>query len=113
MFEPAIGNRDDFQSFNLEECKVLSLESFAAEAGINKIDLLKMDCEGAEYDIFISSIEFIRQRVFSLFIEVHKVPGKMSILEFKNFLKINNLIVETGILGRVFFVRNLNLVLPS
>jgi FkbM family methyltransferase len=104
-----IGATTDFKSSNIEECQVLSLQSFAALAGVDSIDLLKMDCEGGEFDIFLNSLDFILKKISYLFIEVHEISGGMPILKFKSFLEQHNLVVDAVILGRTFFVRNLNI----
>ncbi len=42
-----------------EKVRVTTLALFMGEQGIQRIDLLKLDCEGAEWDILPSSIEIL------------------------------------------------------
>ena len=46
--------------------KATNLEKYCSENKIEQIDLLKMDCEGAEYEIFynLSDRPFIRSNTF-------------------------------------------------
>jgi len=46
------------------------------ERGCPKIDLLKIDCEGGEYDIFEGIDERLLPSVGSLIMELHPIPGK-------------------------------------
>jgi len=95
-------------SKNSEKCQIVTLESFCQDEGINAIDLLKMDCEGGEHKIFNQSLKFIKEKVRSIFVEVHCLPGERTVFEFKQFLIENNFSVEAEIYGRTFFATNLN-----
>jgi FkbM family methyltransferase len=49
----------------------ISIADIFEENGIERCDLLKMDCEGAEYDIFYSCIDTIFTRINQIAMEVH------------------------------------------
>lgn len=51
------------------------LSTFASKHSIDRIAMLKMDIEGAEYDILEADIEFVRESVDALFLEFHRVDG--------------------------------------
>ena len=50
----------------------LTLGQVMDENGINKCDLLKMDCEGAEYDILYNCPPEYLQRIDQIAMEVHR-----------------------------------------
>lgn len=91
------------------KCEMVTLEKFCDDRHIKTVDLLKIDCEGGEYDIFNHSLEFIKKNVKSVFAEVHYISKEKNIGEFKEFAEKNNFRVEAEILGRTLFLRNLNL----
>lgn len=49
----------------------VSLPQLAAEHGLARIDLLKVDAEGAEYEILLPHARFLRARVDRLIVEAH------------------------------------------
>lgn len=52
--------------------KIISFQKYCTENNISKINLLKLDCEGAEYDILTEeSIEFIKKTVHKISMEYH------------------------------------------
>jgi len=61
--------------------KTIKFKNFIKENNIEKIDLLKVDCEGGEHDIFIEeNLEYFRDKVSKIIIEYH---GKNeNIIEF-------------------------------
>jgi len=79
------------------DIKTVTLKSFCDTERIDKIDFLKMDCEGSEFEI-IQSDESILQRVNKLIMECHPYNGNtvqkmVSTLEtngFKVTRKSNN-----------------------
>ena len=53
--------------------ETVTLETYAARKGISRIDLLKLDIEGAEYEIFEHSRKFLGASVVRCVLEYH--PG--------------------------------------
>ena len=75
--------------------KTMTLENYCAVNSINKINLLKLDCEGAEYDIFNSLSEsFLRNNVEKISMEYHDVIGKHKHEKIVNQLKNNNFSIK-------------------
>lgn len=66
----------------------VDLEKIFEDNGIRRCDLLKMDCEGAEYDILYSCPEAYMRRIDQLAMEVHRGEGRdMNIDALESFLK--------------------------
>jgi tRNA G37 N-methylase Trm5 len=62
----------------------LTFKDFVAQNRLNKIDFLKVDCEGGEYDIFTEeNIEFLK-KVPKIVCEVH-LESKIFKEKFRNF----------------------------
>lgn len=59
---------------NTQEITVTTLEKFVTENNISTIDLLKMDIEGAEYDIFYNMPKQVLSMVKRITLEIHKHP---------------------------------------
>lgn len=67
-----------FDSFKLSakadktiEVQTVKLSTFCANQNIKRIDLLKMDIEGGEYDVIENDIDFIKDKVATLLVEYH------------------------------------------
>lgn len=56
--------------------EVVTLTALFAEYDLNCIDLLKLDCEGAEYDILLGAPAEILARVANVLCEFHEVPAR-------------------------------------
>jgi FkbM family methyltransferase len=56
---------------NFKDVDVITLEDIIEENGIDKIHLLKMDCEGCEYEIFRSINANVLQKINELIMEFH------------------------------------------
>jgi FkbM family methyltransferase len=53
------------------------LGTFCSHAGIESVQLLKLDVEGAEYEIIGADLDFIEDRVEAMLIEYHELgPGR-------------------------------------
>jgi FkbM family methyltransferase len=55
------------------------LSSFCRQHKIDQIDLLKMDIEGAEYAIFETDYEFLKQSVKVVILEYHVLSEKLNV----------------------------------
>jgi FkbM family methyltransferase len=69
-------------------CQLKTLSSIIEENNIQKIDLLKIDCEGAEWDVLEGIKEEHWAMIKSIVIEVHDIAGR--------FEKVNHLLKEKG-----------------
>jgi FkbM family methyltransferase len=69
LFENYILNKDKNMGF--EEVKVKTLEDLIVENNLEKIDFLKMDCEGAEYEILGNTPGYIYDRILTISMEFH------------------------------------------
>jgi hypothetical protein len=56
------------------EVGAISLPDIVAAYGLSKIDLLKMDCEGAEYRILYNCPEATLARIGAIALESHRGP---------------------------------------
>ncbi len=64
----------------------VSLPDVFEENGLKRCDLLKMDCEGAEYEILYNCPREIMDRIGNIVLEVHDVPGRNNINSLKGYL---------------------------
>jgi len=58
-----------------ETVRARTLASVIEEFGLNHVKLLKLDCEGAEYDILGGLTLETAQKIDQISMEVHKIPG--------------------------------------
>lgn len=64
----------------------LSLEDIFEEDRVERCDLLKLDCEGAEYDILFNLNDKIFDRINNIVMETHAVDEEKSHGRIKHFL---------------------------
>lgn len=76
------------------ECDLNTLSSIIEEKRINKIDLLKIDCEGAEWSVLKGISDDHWPLIKSLVIEVHDLDGRLNqiqkLLGEKGFSKLHH-----------------------
>jgi len=84
----------------------ITLDDELLSMGISKINFIKMDIEGSEYDVFDKSMNFIKKNVKSLFIELHNIDKQRNIRSFKRFIVKHGFTIEAEIMNRTIFVRN-------
>ena len=67
--------------------QTITLEKIFTKNRITKCDLLKIDCEGAEFDILYSTPVAIFDKINHIFLEYHDWDEKSNSQELENFLK--------------------------
>lgn len=82
-----------FKGFDIGNTKELwipaiSLAEIMAGMPRVKIDLLKMDCEGSEYDIILNTPPDIIRRIERMLIEVHDIDSQFNIRTFSQYLSV-------------------------
>lgn len=60
----------------VQEVPMGTLEQIFDEANIDRCDLLKVDCEGGEYDIFLNLPPRVAKRIDQISLETHHVDGR-------------------------------------
>lgn len=70
--------------------KTTSLKDIMIDYSIPKIDFLKMDCEGAEYEILFNTPYDILQKIDKISMECHRVDDNRNDFSLKKFLEGNN-----------------------
>lgn len=71
------------------------LDQFLQEAGITKVDILKLDCEGAEYAILYNLPDPAWREIASLSLESHDSNNKSeNTIDLADFLKTKNYNVQ-------------------
>jgi FkbM family methyltransferase len=79
---------NDNQNINRITVPCKSLSDIFEEQGIDKCDLVKMDCEGAEFDILYNAPDTIFSRIRQFAMEVHLGPKQnQNIVSMEAFLR--------------------------
>ena len=73
-----------------ESVKTVTLEKIFSSNKISKCDLLKIDCEGAEYEILKNTPANIFKKIKRVVLEFHEMTPSQSHLQLINILKANN-----------------------
>lgn len=76
--------------------QAISLEDFIKQNYIEQIDFLKMDCEGAEYEILYGSPDRILRMIKKISMEHHHFDDNMDIFALMKFLKEKGFRVEVS-----------------
>ena len=71
---PKVDGRRVYGQGRSQEVQMTTLEAMMKEEHINRCEYLKMDCEGAEYDILRSMTQELAGRIHQITMEVHRVP---------------------------------------
>ena len=77
-----------FNTDNTKELWIPAISFSEIMAGIpkEKVDLLKMDCEGSEYDIILNTPPDVVRRVERMLIEVHDIDSQFNINTFSQYI---------------------------
>lgn len=67
--------------------KVITLESLIRTLNLERINLIKMDCEGSEFDIIMSSSDEILCKIEYISLEYHEISGRPSPSDLVEFLR--------------------------
>lgn len=79
------------------EVKAVTLESALDAAGISECALLKMDCEGAEFDILYGASDAILSRIRQMVLEIHdRGTGEKTRGAVEKYLKSKGFMVKDG-----------------
>jgi FkbM family methyltransferase len=77
------------------EVEVINFNDFIISNNIEKIDYLKVDCEGAEYDIFGSmSDDYLKNNIMKVAIEFHHKLSDIKVQDLIGRLKRNDFNIE-------------------
>lgn len=98
---------------NFIEIPTVNLEQIFDENNLNDCDLLKLDCEGSEYDILFNTNSKTLKKIKKICMEYHVIPEHnytdkelISFLELNNFkVKKKNISKNTGM---IFAINNSN-----
>jgi FkbM family methyltransferase len=74
------------QNRGYEEIEIKTLEELIIEFDLDKIDFLKMDCEGAEYSILENTPDYIYDKIVTISLEFHDL--KDSNFTGENIIKV-------------------------
>ncbi|MFA5797275.1 MAG: FkbM family methyltransferase [Candidatus Woesearchaeota archaeon] len=69
------------------QIKTITLEKFIIENGIKQIDFIKMDCEGAEYEILFNTPEKILRMIKKISMEYHDSINRHKHNELMTFFR--------------------------
>ncbi len=96
---------NDFVTHNEKVVTVgaISLAEILTKNNIEKVDLLKLDCEGSEYPIVFESPDSIWPRINSVFLEVHNLDESQRNVTFmekflseKGYRTVSKDVAENG-----------------
>ena len=77
------------------EVETVTLEDFCKKHALKKINFLKMDCEGSEYDILLGATKEFLSSIEKISMEYHDGSNEHKHQELVDFLEKNNFLVTT------------------
>jgi len=81
----------------LSKINVVTLETAFNELGLNRLDFVKMDIEGAEIEAISGSLTFLREKAINFAIaSYHCINGQYTFPKLEELFSIINYKVETG-----------------
>ena len=96
----SIGNSMFLEKSDKKEIvEVVTLSDIINAHQIKKINLLKLDCEGAEFKIILNLNDDIIKKIEKITVEVHPKMANRSINELKEFLNKKGFLVQKRDLG--------------
>lgn len=88
--------------------KTITLKDFVKQNKITKINFLKIDAEGAEYNILFSCPNTLFEKIEKISMECHNLNKQHNVFSLRNFLKDKGFdveIIKTGSdKGRIFYM---------
>ena len=92
----SIGNSMFLEKSDKKEIvNVMSLEEIVKTYHIDKIDFLKLDCEGAEFDIILKLTDELLKKITRISAEIHQSLENHSIKELEEFLSSKGYVVKS------------------
>ena len=73
-----------------EKIRLESFDTFIKQNKLKKIDFLKMDCEGSEYEIFFNLSKNNLKKINKIVLEYHNLDSKKNYKELVLFFERNN-----------------------
>ena len=90
----SIGNNLFKKTNQIEEINVISLSECIEKYDIEKIDFLKMDCEGAEFEIILGLTDETLKKIKKMSIEVHMMRKEFAVEDLMKFLQQHDFTVN-------------------
>jgi len=92
-----IKNKNQNQNRKTALCKINTLYDYCNENNISEISILKIDCEGCEFELFKdkATLDFIKKKVNKIILEIHQDFGN-SINLIGNIKKQNFAVIYKG-----------------
>lgn len=92
----------------VEEITTISLKDLLADRNLATVDLIKVDCEGAEYPIFLESKDIDLRTVSALRMEYHRGQiAEMTDALQPHGLKVARHLVSSGEHGLIWYARHI------
>lgn len=97
LFSPTASIVREFEKANnLVKVEAIDLEKYCSDHKVETIDLLKMDCEGAEYDIFLNLRTEFFLKIKNIYMETHDLDDQ------KNTSALSTLFRHEGFKVEIF-----------
>jgi len=75
------------------ETETISLQDVFLQNGISKVNFLKIDCEGSEYDILFNCPKEVLSKVEKISMEYHTIDDNHNVTKLQSFLEENGFTV--------------------
>ena len=83
-----------------EWVKVITLDTLFNDHHLDRIDFLKMDCEGSEFDILMNANKETIGKIFRIALEFHNIGPSKNAVALSNFLRELGFQVQTTDVNR-------------